>query len=344
MGRELRASAIGRGFYGDPAGHRALREAIVRHIGTSRGVVAAPEDVTITNGTQQAMDLIARVLLAPGDRVAVEDPGYPPIRLLFQSLGLRVSGVAVDDQGIVVDALPKDARLVHVTPSHQYPLGSAMSLPRRTALLAWAERHNAAIVEDDYDSEFRYSGRAYEPLQTLDAHGRVLYVGSFSKTMLPSLRLGFVVAPSSISQALHAAKYVADWYAPLPTQLAMASFIDQGWFARHIRKMRVLYRARHDSIAEALSGQLSEYVSIIPSGVGLHISATANGSPTMLDGAVERALTAGVAFHPLSMFHVNQPGQPGIAIGYGAIQTEHIKNGLRILRKALEASHRSGYG
>jgi GntR family transcriptional regulator/MocR family aminotransferase len=341
MGRELRASAVGRGFYGDPAGHRALREAIVRHIGTSRGVVAAPEDVTVTNGTQQAMDLIARVLLAPGDRVAVEDPGYPPVWLLFKSLGLRIASVPVDDQGIVVDALPKDARLVCVTPSHQYPLGSAMSLPRRTTLLAWAERHNAAIVEDDYDSEFRYSGRAHEPLQTLDTHERVLYVGSFSKTMLPSLRLGFVVAPRSISQALHAAKYVADWYAPLPTQLAMANFIDQGWFARHVRKMRTIYRARHDAIAEALTGQLSEHLTIIPSGVGLHISATANGSPAMLDGALELASTAGVAFHSLSMFQVNQPGQPGIAIGYGAIQTEHIRSGLNILQKALEASYTS---
>jgi GntR family transcriptional regulator/MocR family aminotransferase len=342
MARELRASAVGRGYYGDPAGHRALREAIVRHIGTSRGVVAVPDDVTVTNGTQQALDIVARVLLAAGDRVAVEDPGYPPVRLLFESLGLRVTGVPVDHEGIVVDALPDDARLVHVTPSHQYPLGSSMSLPRRTALLRWAERHNAAIAEDDYDSEFRFGGRPAEPLQTLDATGRVLYVGSFSKTMLPSLRLGFVVAPASLTDALRAAKYVADWYTPLPTQLAMANFIDQGYFARHVRKMRAVYQARHDSITEALGQQLSGHLTIIPSAVGLHISATATfASPAILDAAFQRVLAAGVGVHPLSMFQFNQPSPPGIAIGYGAIQAERIEEGIRLLRKAFDDSRKS---
>ena len=248
----------------------------------------------------------------------------------------------VDHEGIVVDALPDNARLVHVTPSHQYPLGSSMSLPRRTALLRWAERHNAAIAEDDYDSEFRFGGRPAEPLQTLDATGRVLYVGSFSKTMLPSLRLGFVVAPASLTDALRAAKYVADWYTPLPTQLAMANFIDQGYFARHVRKMRAVYQVRHDSITEALGQQLSGHLTIIPSAVGLHISATAmSASPAILDAAFQRALAAGVGVHPLSMFQFNQPSPPGIAIGYGAIQAERIEEGIRLLRKAFDDSRKS---
>jgi GntR family transcriptional regulator / MocR family aminotransferase len=174
---------------------------------------------------------VARVLLAPGDRVAVEDPGHAPPRLLFESLGLEVSGVPVDDEGLAVDALPSDACLVYVTPSHQYPLGMSMSLPRRIALLAWAQRHNAAIIEDDYDSEFRYSGRPLEPLQTLDTSSRVVYVGSFSKTMLPTLRLGFVATPASLSEAAHAAKYVTDWNTSLPYQAALARFIDRGWLA-----------------------------------------------------------------------------------------------------------------
>lgn len=212
MARELRASAVGRGEYGDPAGYPPLRGAIARHLGVSRGVTTTPGQVTVTTGTQQAFDLIARVLLVPGQRVAMEDPGYAPVRRLFQSLGLDVTGAPVDEQGLVTDALPADARLVYVTPSHQYPLGMPMSLSRRAALLAWADRHDAAIIEDDYDREFRYGSRPVEPLCTLDRSGRVSYVGSFSKTMLPTLRVGFVVAPPALCGALRAAKYVTDWH------------------------------------------------------------------------------------------------------------------------------------
>src|SRR5438093_1443282 len=162
----------------------------------------------------------------------------------------RTSSVA--DHGLVVDALPRDVRLVYVTPSHQYPLGVAMSLPRRLALLAWAERHDAAIVEDDYDSEFRFAGRPIEPLQMLDRAGRVIYVGSFSKTMLPTLRLGFILTPASLRDAMHRAKFVCDWHTSQLAQATLARFIDDGWFARHIRKMSNLYRARRDVIADTL--------------------------------------------------------------------------------------------
>src|SRR5581483_2784660 len=181
MAGELRPSAAGRGEYGDPAGHDALRAAIARHLAVSRGLAVSAAQVTVTTGTQQGLDLIARVLAAPGEVVAVEDPGYGPARWLFESLGLDVIGVPVDQHGMIVGALPGTARLVYTTPSHQYPLGTTMSLPRRAALLEWADRHDAAIIEDDYDSEFRYGGRPIEPLGTLDASGRVVYVGSFSK-------------------------------------------------------------------------------------------------------------------------------------------------------------------
>ena len=160
-------------------------------------------------------------------------------------------GVPVDDQGLVVDAIPPRTRLVYVTPSHQFPLGMAMSLPAAPALLAWAERHDAAIVEDDYDSEFRYGDRPIEPLQTLDRRGRVIYVGSFSKTLLATLRLGFLVAPASLVAAVRSAKFLADWHTPLPLQAALAEFIDQGLFARHLRKMRGVYQQRHQQIVEA---------------------------------------------------------------------------------------------
>ena len=336
MARELRVSAVGRGHYGDPAGQPALREAIARHVGTSRGVTATADDVIVTNGTQQALDLVARVLLAPGDRVAVEDPGYPPPRLLFESLGLDVRGVPVDDHGLVVDALPRATRLVYVTPSHQYPLGTAMSLPRRTALLAWADRNDAAIVEDDYDSEFRYDGRPIEPLQTLDASGRVVYVGSFSKTMLATLRLGFVVAPRSLAPALRAAKYLSDWHTAIPPQAALAHFIEGGWLARHLRRMRGVYQERHEMIVAALGHGLADDLTMVPSAAGLHVSAIATtASPAEITAVVRRALAAGVAVQPLSQFRVHEAARSGLALGYGAIDTGLIGEGLRRLRGAF---------
>ena len=220
------------------AGCPDLRSAIARHVGVARAVRVTADDVIVTNGSQQAIDLIARVLLEPGDAVAVEDPCYPLPRRAFQAYGCRVAGVPVDAEGLVVDAIPNGTRLVYVTPSHQYPLGMAMSMARRQALLEWARRADAIIVEDDYDSEFRFGGRALEPLQSLDGSGRVLYVGSFSKVMLPTLRLGFLVAPAPLRAALRKAKYLTDWHTAVATQAATALFIDDGLLAQHIRRMR----------------------------------------------------------------------------------------------------------
>jgi GntR family transcriptional regulator/MocR family aminotransferase len=335
---ELRADAPNAAVYGHPAGHPALRAAIAQHIGLSRGVEASAEDVTITSGTQQALDVIARVLLAPGDRVAVEDPGYPPPRRLFESLGARVAAVPVDRHGLVVDALPRHTRLVYVTPSHQYPLGVPMSLQRRLALLAWAERNNAAIVEDDYDSEFRFRGRPIEPLQTLDTAGRVIYVGSFSKTMLPTLRLGFVVTPPSLRVAVHKAKQVTDWHTSTPVQMALARFIDDGGFARHIRKMGGVYRARHEMVTNILTRDLADHLEVIPSAAGLHVTAVARTAPADEIGAiVRRASDAGVELHELTRFAVDAPTRPGIVLGYGAIPTANIEEGLRRLRYCFGA-------
>ena len=176
---------------------------------------------------------------------------------MLHTLGLDVAPVPVDVEGIVVDAIPAETRAVLVTPSHQFPLGHTMSLRRRVALLRWADAHDGAIIEDDYDSEFRFAGRPIEPLQNLDTSGRVLYTGSFSKTMLPSLRLGFVVVPASLRPAMHAAKYVTDWSSSTPQQLALAELIDRGWFARHLRAMRALYRERHRLISTLLDEQFT---------------------------------------------------------------------------------------
>jgi GntR family transcriptional regulator/MocR family aminotransferase len=336
MARELRASAVGHGEYGDPAGHRGLREAIARHIGIARGVVASGDDVVVTNGTQQAVDIVARVLVAPGDRVAVEDPGYGPPRRLFATVGAKVAGVPVDAEGLIVDAIPRDTRLVYVTPSHQYPLGMSMSLARRIALLSWAERNDAAIIEDDYDSEFRFVGRPIEPLQTLDRAGRVIYVGSFSKTMLATLRLGFVVAPTSVGHAVQAAKFLTDWHTALSTQAALARFMDGGWFARHVRRMREVYRARHERVVGMLTTLFSDDLEVVASSVGMHVCAIARAATVdQIQAVVARASAAGVECHPLSLFAAGGPPRPGLVLGYGAIATKDIDEGLLRLRSCF---------
>jgi GntR family transcriptional regulator/MocR family aminotransferase len=336
VSRELRSQAVRAGVYGHPGGHEGLREAIARHVGVARGVEASADDVTVVSGTQQALDVLARTLLAPGDRVAVEDPCYQPVKWLFESLGARVSGAPVDQQGLVVEALPRQARLVYVTPSHQYPLGVSMALPRRRALLAWAERNHAAIVEDDYDSEFRFGDRPIEPLQTLDTSGRVVYVGSFSKTMLPTLRLGFIVTPPSLRAAVHKAKQVADLHTATPLQAALARFIDDGGFARHIRRMRGVYRVRHELVTRALTREFGDHVEAIPSTAGLHVAAVARtASARDIAAVVRRASSAGVEVQELSRFAVSAQAPAGLVIGYGAIPTARIEEGLRRLRRCF---------
>jgi GntR family transcriptional regulator/MocR family aminotransferase len=337
IARESMASAKAVGVYGDPAGHQGLREAIARHIGISRGVNTLAAHVTVTGGTQQALDIVGKVLIAPGDRVAVEDPGYPPAWRLFKALGARVAAVPVDSEGLVVEALPYDAHLVYVSPSHQFPLGVSMSLGRRRALLSWAQRHHAAIIEDDYDSEFRFGGRPIEPLQTMDTGGRVIYVGSFSKTMLPTLRLGFVVTPPSLSEAMAAAKYVTDWHTPLAAQGAMASFIDRGLFARHLRKMRGIYHARHTKMVETLARQFADHLEVIPSAAGLHVCAVArNASVDAVCVVIARAAAIGVEVHELASYAVANRPKAGLLLGYGAIATERIEEGLRRLRQCFD--------
>jgi GntR family transcriptional regulator/MocR family aminotransferase len=332
VARSLRASAD----YRDPAGHPGLREALSRHVGLSRSVRAGAEDVLVTAGAQQAVDLVGRVLIEPGDVVAVEEPGYRPVRRLLQSHGARVAGVPVDADGIVVDAIAQSARLVYVTPSHQHPLGTAMSLARRTALLAWAQEHGAAIVEDDYDSEFRYSDRPLEPLQSIDRAGRVIYVGSFSKTMLPTLRLGFAVLPPSLRDAAHRAKYVTDWHTSGPAQAALASFIDEGGFARHVRKMNATYRARHELLSTILARDFNDQLEVVPSAAGLHVTALARKvSVEQLSEIVQCASAAGVEVQQLSAFAFTSPAQAGLVLGYGAISAANIEQGLRRLRSCF---------
>jgi GntR family transcriptional regulator/MocR family aminotransferase len=316
VARALRSREMAAGVYENPAGNR---------------------DVIVTNGTQQALDIVARVLLGPGDVVAMEDPGYRPLKELLKALGARVIGVPVDSEGLVVGALPAEARAVYVTPSHQFPLGVAMSLSRRRALLAWAERNNAVVVEDDYDSEFRFGGRPLEPLQTLDSTGRVVYVGTFSKTLLPALRLAFMVVPPSLREAAHKAKFVTDWHTPTIAQTAMARFIDEGAFARHIRRVSRIYSERHEILTTGIKRNFGDHLDLVPSSTGLHIAACARGaSVDHIDAIVSRAFDLGVAIHTMSSCRVDRKPPAALVLGYGAIETAVIAEGLRRLRRCFD--------
>jgi GntR family transcriptional regulator/MocR family aminotransferase len=336
IARQLHHRTVGTGAHIGAAGHPGLRAAIARHIGVSRAVRAAADDVFVTNGSQQAIDLIARVLLKPGDVVAVEDPGYPLPRRAFHAHGNRVVGVPVDDEGLIVDAIPDAVRLIYTTPSHQYPLGMAMSMARRQSLLAWAERADATIIEDDYDSEFRYVGRPLETLQSLDASGRVLYVGSFSKVMLPTLRLGFLVAPRPLHAALRKAKFLSDWHTEVPSQAALAHFIDDGLLAQHVRRVRHVYAERHDHIVHLLTSRFDGRLVPLPSTGGLHLTALLDSSSGSGDhDVVERARTARISVLPLSRHYLNSPTRNGLLLGYGAIASNRIEEGLRRLHDCL---------
>jgi GntR family transcriptional regulator/MocR family aminotransferase len=227
--------------------------------------------------------------------------------------------------------------MVYVTPSHQYPLGVSMALRRRMALLAWAERNKAAIIEDDYDSEFRFGGRPIEPLQTLDTAGRVIYLGSFSKTMLPTLRLGFMVTPPSLRTAVHKAKFVTDWHTALPLQAALAEFIDEGEFARHVRRVGAVYRTRHTTLTTGLEEELGQHLQIVPSDAGLHVAAVARAASVKeVAEAARRASEMGVEAQQLAAFAVNPPGRAGLVLGYGRIEAGRIEEGLRLIRRCFE--------
>jgi GntR family transcriptional regulator/MocR family aminotransferase len=340
---ELRLRANNPGTYAEPAGLPGLRQAIARYVGYARSVRAEADDIVITNGTQQALDLIGRVLLSPGDVVAVEDPGYPPARDLFASLGARVVGVPVDGEGLIVDGLPVKARLVYVTPSHQFPLGTPMSLVRRRMLLAWAARRGAAIVEDDYDSEFRFSARPLDPLQSLDTSGRVLYVGTFSKTLLPGLRIGFVVAPPTLRSALRAAKQLSDSHGQIATQAALTRFMDEGQLARHIRKASRVYAARHHAVVAAINDDLADLLTLIPSSAGLHVCARLrDGRLAVADRVVEQAAEQGLVVESLAAYYRDLEPEAGFVLGYGAVRSSTMHEGLSVfaatLRRVANAS------
>lgn len=323
-------------FPPDPAGEPTLRDAIARHIAYTRGIATHADAVLVTAGAQQGLDLTVRLLVEPGTVVAIEDPGYPMARALLQASGATVVPVPVDEEGLRVDALPDDASLVYVTPSHQAPLGMSMSLARRQALLHWASQRRAYIVEDDYDSEFRYEGRAVDALQTLDRHGSVIYVGTFSKTMSASLRCGYLLLPPALLPAARSLKHVVDWHTATLTQLALARFIREGHLMRHIRRSQQRHAQRRARLLARLHGDLLPWLEPLPAHVGFHMAARFRvdiDGDTLL--SLARRADLGVAL--LDPFYAERPAQcAGLLLGFGNIDLLDIDPALDRLKAVLQ--------
>jgi GntR family transcriptional regulator/MocR family aminotransferase len=295
-------------YSADPAGYHPLREAIAAYLGRARGIACSPVDVTIVNGSQQAIDLVARVLIEPGDVVALEEPGYLGAQRTFAAHGADLRAIIVDRDGIRVDAIERHAqgaRLVYVTPSHQFPLGVVLSSDRRRALLAWADQHGAVIMEDDYDSAYRYEGRPIPALYGMDRSGRVVYVGTFSKTMFPALRIGYIVTPPSLRNVVQAAKGFADRQSPILEQRALAAYLTDGSFERHLRRMHILYRSRRAALLRSLQQHFGDQFEVSGDSAGMHIVVRL----PIIDTArfVERARRAGVALMSTAQHHLGEP-------------------------------------
>jgi GntR family transcriptional regulator/MocR family aminotransferase len=325
--------------YGDPAGYRPLREAIATYLREARGVRCTVDEVIVVSGSQQGIDLTARVLLDPGDTVWVEDPCYPAARAAFVTSELRPCAVPVDSEGLQVRigaARAPGAKLVYVTPSHQFPLGVTMSLSRRLALLEWARQKNAWILEDDHNSQYRYASRPLAALQGLDTEGCVIYVGSFSKVLFPALRLGYAVVPARLVDAFVAARALIDRHSPTGPQAALADFIGEGHFARHIRRNRALYAERQAALVRAtrsLAGQLD----ISPSEAGMHLVGWL--PPGTDDRAVSRAAAEhGVETSALSVYRLRSSGPGGLILGYTGFSERELSEGAKALERALHIS------
>jgi GntR family transcriptional regulator/MocR family aminotransferase len=338
--RRLRSITPTQLDYGEPAGLRALREAIAGHVPAARGTRFSADQVLIVAGAQQGLELISRVLLDPGDRAWMEEPGYPGARSALLGAGARIFPVPVDSEGLAVGAGARGAgaaRLAYVTPSHQYPLGVPMSLPRRLALLRWASRTGAWVVEDDYDSEFRYGARPVPCLHGLDVDGRVIYVGSFSKTLFPALRLGFLIVPPDLQGGLVAARAAADQHPPVLDQAVLADFIGEGHFARHLRRMRMAYRERLEALTDATARYCRGALRLRPTRTGLHAIADLEGADA---GRVSREAAArGVEAAPLSAYFARRGTRSNaLVLGFAAVRPEAARRGMERLAAAIDAA------
>ena len=325
--------------YGDPMGLPELREAIASYLRTARGVRCEPEQIMIVSGSQQALDVSARVLLDPGSRVWVEEPGYRYARYVLALNGCRVLPVPVDEEGLDVAAAMRrypNARAALVTPSHQYPLGVTMSASRRLKLLDWAARSGAWILEDDYDSEYRYDGRPISSLQGLDSSARVIYIGTFSKVLFPSLRLGYLVIPRDLVERFSTLRVAMDIGPSALSQQVLAAFIQEGHFSRHIRRMRLLYRERRSALIENIENKLGAAVQVVGEEAGMNLCILIERAS---DGdVVSRAAESGLWLVPLSSCYLGRTARQGLILGFGSVPAGEMSNAVRRLAAVLGAT------
>ena len=322
-----------------PQGLLRLRRAIASHLDRCRGVSCDPEQIVVTSGVQQGLQLTARVLCTAGERVALEEPGYPGAHAAFQSEGLELEPVPVDRDGLVVqrlgDGYTTGPRLVHVTPAHQFPTGAVLSYPRRVALLNWARSCDAVVLEDDYDSEYRHEGSPVESLHALDTDDLVIFAGSFSKTLSTDLRLGFLVVPEALVGAFVAARWLSGWGNPLLEQMAMALFIEEDELARHIRRSRKRYGERRAALASSLASEFGDGVAIEGDRTGLHLYVSFPG----LSARGEKRLTQcarrhGIGLYPAAPCFIGRPDRGAFILGYGLVDVAHIPGAVRGLAAA----------
>ena len=327
-------------YYGDAAGDALLREAIAHHFSQSRALHCTADDIIIVNGSQQALDILARLLIEPNDTVVVENPVYPAALATFRAAGARVISVPVDNEGLRTDRLPKTAKLIYVTPSHQFPLGVPLSLSRRRALLQWAEQNRVVVIEDDYDSEFRYGGRPLDALQGLDSSGCVIYLGTFSKVLFPSLRLGFVVPPPNLYRPFLAAKWITDRHTETGEQRIISEFVREGHLARYVRRMQHIYFERQTVLVESLKRHLP-MITTLPAVAGLHLAGfLPHNFP--VDKLIARSAATGVGLYSIAPFYISG-ARAGLMFGFGSCQSVDIAEGIVRMSKVSEAITRSSF-
>ena len=338
LSRHCRENSTWLDYATDALGYKPLREAIARYLSRSRAVQCEPEQVIITNGTQQALYLIMRLSIELGDAIALEDPGYLSARRIFLSQGAKLLPVRVDESGLVVKDLAKYAnesiKLVYVTPSHQFPTGAILSLPRRLELLAWAQQNSAMIIEDDYDSEYRYGDRPIPALQGLAQTDSVLYIGTFSKVLFPSLRIGYLVLPQSLISLFARAKWLSDRSLPSLEQQVLTNFIEQGHLESHIRKMRSLYERRCQALVQALKADFGEKATILGEKAGLHLMVRLQTHLTD-EEIIQRAARVGVAMMSAQPHYLNANCTGEFIFGYSELTQEQIQRGISRLALAI---------
>jgi GntR family transcriptional regulator/MocR family aminotransferase len=325
-------------------GYPPLRDAVAGYLSTSRGVKCVADQVVIVSGVQEAIDLAVRLFVNAGDRVYMENPGYPGAAIAFKAAGAKISAIRVDDEGMrVPDANMPGARLAYVTPGHQFPLGVTMSVARRLQLLDWAAKSGALILEDDYDSEYRYAGRPVPALQGLDRHGLVLFTGSFSKVLFPSLRVGYLVVPPDLVDYFAAALSLTNRHAPLLEQAILCDFIIEGHFWRHLRRMREVYARRLSVLLECAQQHFSGALEISGVEAGLQIAGWLHGGLNAESVATAAAMR-GVEVTALSRYRQGTAVREGLQLGFAAVDSTEIRRGVRDLTITLENELKTLHG